>query len=148
MTDVQPVQVGEWMRVSHPWKDMPVNNLADLKMRWQVWWVKLLPADAAGESLWKPGKNGFFLVIMSLAWWGNATGADKEWRNVVCQVVEALRSLQVAGGKLPAQDAAVIKSGKRKHQANEDTTGGRPSHQTKSVWVCCSCLAMCIDFFS
>jgi hypothetical protein len=92
---------------------------------------------------------------MSLAWWGNTTGADEEWRNVVCQVVEALRSLRVAGGQLPARDAAVIKSRKRKRQADEDTgndtmtphtTGGCPSRQTKSV--CRSCLAMCIDFFS
>ena len=39
---------------------------------------------------------------MSHAWWGNAAGADEEWRNVVCQVVEALRNLRVAGGKQPA----------------------------------------------
>jgi hypothetical protein len=125
------------MRASRPWKDMPVNDLADLKMKWRAWWAELLPAGAAGESLQKPGKNGFFLVIMALAWWGNTAGADKEWRNVVCQVVEALRSLRVAGGKLPAEDAAVMQGRKRKRHGDEDTgndaTGGRPSCQAKSV---------------
>ena len=131
MTEVRPVQVGQWMRASRLWKDMPVDDLADLKMKWRMWWAKLLPADAAGESLRKPGKNGVFLVIMSLAWWGNAAGADEEWRNVVCEVVEALRNLRVAGGKQPV---GVIQSRKRKRQGDEDTCNdARPSRQTKSV---------------
>ena len=96
---------------------MPVDDLADLKMKWQMWWVKLLPADAVGESLRKPGKKEVFLVIMSLTWWCNTAGADEEWRNVVCQVVEALQNLQVAGGKQPA---GVIQSQKCKRQDNED----------------------------
>ena len=151
MTDVRPVEVGEWMRASRPWKDMPVSDLVALKMKWRAWWAKLLPADAAGESLRKPGRNGFLLLIVSLAWWGNAASADEEWRDVVRQVVEALRNLQVAGGKLPAQDVVVKKSRKRKREGNEDmgndAPAGRPSRQTKSVWVCLSCLATCIDFF-
>jgi hypothetical protein len=87
----------------------------------------------------------------ALAWWANAASADEEWRDVVCQVVEALRNLRVAGGKLPVQDVVVKQSRKRKCEGNEDmgndSPAGRPLRQTKSVWVCLSCLATCIDFF-
>ena len=129
MKDVQLVQIGEWMRASCPWRDMPVNDLADLKMKWRAWWAKLWPADATGEFLQKPGKNGVLLVIMSLAWWGNAVGDDMEWKVAVSQVVEVLRSLQVAAGeKLPAQDSAARKHQKRKQsEGNEDTGNDAPA---------------------
>ena len=126
---------------------MVVNDLAALKTNWRVWWSTLhqegtlVPADAPYESLRKPGKNGFLLVMMTLAWWGNAC-ADSQWRRTVREVAEALQSLRPAAYTiLPPQSSTAGKKGKggsqkRKRSEEDDGKGevapaGRPTRKSK-----------------
>ena len=107
------------MRASRPLRDMPVNDLPLLKTKWRAWWSKLcpedapVPADRSWESLRKPGKNGFLLVMVCLAWWGSAAGADNEWKEAIGEVVRALWWL---GSTTPAVKGNLppVTAGKRK----------------------------------
>ena len=127
------------MRASRPLRDMPVNDLPLLKTKWRAWWSKLcpedapVPADRSWESLRKPGKNGFLLMMVCLAWWGSAAGADNEWKEAIGEVVRALRWL---GSTTPAVKGNLppVTAGKRKRPegGKEDLAPSeRPSRKIK-----------------
>jgi hypothetical protein len=79
--------------------------------QWWAWWSSLQPdsrlhddptlislptAGMDWTALRKPGKNGFLLIMVSLAWWGKASGTCGGWLKAVVEVTNVLRCLQVA----------------------------------------------------
>jgi len=131
------------MKAAQPLKDIPVNDLPLLKTKWRAWWSKLCPedpsqvpadrSDRSWESWRKPSKNGFLLVMMCLAWWGSAAGADNKWKEAIEEVV---RALQWLGSTTPAVKGNLppVTAGKRKRpeEVNEDLAPSeRPSRKTK-----------------
>jgi hypothetical protein len=41
-------------------------------------------------KLRKSGRNGFLLIILSLVWWGKASGGDEGWQKAVAEVSSVL----------------------------------------------------------
>jgi hypothetical protein len=50
------------------------------------------------SNLQKPGKNGFLLIMISLAWWGSASAREGRWLEAVVDVTEVLLCIQKGSG--------------------------------------------------
>ena len=105
---LKPVEISYWQKVHHPWKDQPLqdNNLAWFSTEWWAWWRSLQPVARIPtgpndnllapssrmdwDALRKPGRNGFLLIMLSLAWWGNFSAANDGWRQAVADVIASL----------------------------------------------------------
>ncbi|KAI0705720.1 hypothetical protein C8Q76DRAFT_630374, partial [Earliella scabrosa] len=112
----RPQQVADWMRVlrrelTKSPKILDEQQYAD---RWWGWWSSLQPTwrergsdgrpligDSPGhwESLQKPGKNGFLLVLLSLVWWKECATARTEssWQAAVADVAWVLGNMVMDG---------------------------------------------------
>jgi hypothetical protein len=84
---VKPSEILYWQKAHQPWKDQILHNktIDQFSAEWWAWW-KLLQlvthtsgtegellqptAKMNGDSLHKPGRNGFLLIMLSLIWWG------------------------------------------------------------------------------
>lgn len=127
---MRPVEIGNWMKVARPWKDMQIENLQVFKAAWMAWWSELQPASLQDRSsnidwatLQKRGRNGFLLVMVSLAWWGKAAEADDEWKEVVRRVTEVLRCMrraEPASEPIPSQKSSTGESKKRKRNTKHN----------------------------
>jgi len=76
---------------------MPIEDLAVYQCAWRGWWSTLqLTSNTQRdyECLRKKGKNGFFVVMMSLVWWGVAAKLNDEWKQAVADVTVVLRGLK------------------------------------------------------
>jgi hypothetical protein len=102
-TAVRPVEIGEWMKHGRQ-QDINIRDTDDFQQRWWDWWLSLQPksrvcASTAPSSkmnwsgLQKHGKNGFFLIMVSLMWWGKASNQSTEWVCAVEDVVAVLYCL-------------------------------------------------------
>ncbi|KAF7971124.1 hypothetical protein HWV62_21996 [Athelia sp. TMB] len=104
LTDLRPLEVREWMRVSKGWIDRDIVT-EDFGAIWWKWWSALQPSSRFEEgrldmmsptylmewkTIRKPGKNGLLLIIMSLRWWGVASTASGEWQKAVDDVSAAI----------------------------------------------------------
>jgi hypothetical protein len=131
------------MKVARPWKDMQIENLQVFKAAWMAWWSELQPASLQDRSLnidWaalqKRGRNGFLLIMVSLAWWGKAAEADDKWKEVVCRVTEVLCCMQraePASEPIPSQKSSTGESKKRKRNTkhNDSDVLSRSSRRTR-----------------
>ncbi|KZP10427.1 hypothetical protein FIBSPDRAFT_698212, partial [Athelia psychrophila] len=95
-TTSRPAQIGIWLHNSRPWNGMPFigpNVVEDYSISWWLWWRSLQPTwrvvslsrnlrDSTGEFTWqetrKGSASGFYLVILSLGWWRQGLGEDRE----------------------------------------------------------------------
>jgi len=100
---VRPTEIGAWMKNRRPWKDVEIADIAGFVQKWWDWWSSLQPdsrtandmpmIDMDWEKLKKPGRNGFLLIILSLVWWGKASGRDEEWQTAVAEFSKVLHCM-------------------------------------------------------
>ena len=105
---VRPAEIGMWMKNRRPWKDVDIADMAGFEQHWWNWWCSLQPDtrnanDAPTiamdwQKLQKTGRNGFLLVMMSLAWWGKASSRDEGWRKAVAEVGAVLHCIVGGSG--------------------------------------------------
>ena len=99
----RPVEIGTWMKQGRR-QDINISDTDDFQQRWWDWWLSLQPKSRVCASMppssgmnWsglqKPGKNGFFLIMVSLMWWGNASIQSTEWVCAVEDVIAVLNCL-------------------------------------------------------
>ncbi|KAF8345715.1 hypothetical protein F5887DRAFT_1074141 [Amanita rubescens] len=86
-TKGRPRELAWWMKNNRRLNRFPkIIKPADFIVSWRQWWLLLQPAWRKSNAAWPPsqdipedghlstvtqsGPNGFFLVILSLAWWG------------------------------------------------------------------------------
>lgn len=96
----QPSDVQKWIKGHRKAAEMPDVSLDvnDFAQKWRTWWDSLNPErDPASETspdiseyaeLRKAGRNGLFLLILTLVWWGAAAADQGEermntWRTAV-----------------------------------------------------------------
>jgi hypothetical protein len=89
--------------------------------------------DMDWKKLQKTGKNGLPLVMLTLTWWGKASGCDEEWRRAVKGVHMLINCMKdpCAGETQPSNVLLAISS-----IANSTTysiAAGRPVRQWKCV---------------
>ncbi|KAF7974575.1 hypothetical protein HWV62_11950 [Athelia sp. TMB] len=145
-TQGRPHKITKWIKEAHKAKDMPdiTISIDRFGREWQEWWSNLQPTldanrqpdDARDISLYsglrKAGKNGLFLVIVSLVWWGAAAahlGEEKMdiWR-VAAEEFRALvkffnDDLRGSGGRKRVRDSTENESGvhsKKRHKHSQN----------------------------
>ncbi|KIL55516.1 hypothetical protein M378DRAFT_182211 [Amanita muscaria Koide BX008] len=86
-TKFRPQQVAWWMKNSRKLSRFPkIIKPADYILSWRQWWLSLQPDWRVKDATWPPsheipvgchlsnvayaGPNGFFLVLLTLSWWG------------------------------------------------------------------------------
>ena len=93
-------------------------NITDVKAydeQWWLWWDALQPEwrtvgtlhfhrspTGSFDTLIRPGKNGMFLVLLSLCWWADALDTpteDSSWRGAMNDVLWVLSQLAGSEGK-------------------------------------------------
>lgn len=90
--------------------------------QWRIWWKGLQPEWRRGAGILPPaiydcansdwgklrqgGKNGVFLVLMSLVWWGLSPGKKRDWDATVIEVKLVLESMaqRTNSRKRPSSD--------------------------------------------
>ena len=96
MNDVQPSEIGIWMKNHRKWVDMPVKDVEVFSKAWWAWWTALQPelrtsdagcgidgtmATPCTEMDWtnlrKPGRNSLLLIMLALSWWGSTSGNNE-----------------------------------------------------------------------
>ena len=107
-TNLRPPEISVWMKNWRPWKDMELANKEKFSQEWWAWWSSLQPDSRTREDeptiqmdwgkLSKPGKNGFLLVILSLAWWGKVSNRDEGWLKAVAEVLKVLHCMRGTAG--------------------------------------------------
>lgn len=159
MTDIRPKEIGVWMRSRRTWINVPITDNDAFEQAWWSWWYALQPearklgtgSDAyqhmsapAAEMDWKglkkTGKNGLPLVMISLAWWGQAlnevlsggrtlsgqASSEEGWRRAVvdvCASINCLGSICVDVG--PSNPLA--------SSSTANVNAGRPVRERKRV---------------
>ncbi|TDL14296.1 hypothetical protein BD410DRAFT_706153, partial [Rickenella mellea] len=87
----RPEEVSGWLKRGQKLHVVPeIVDVADFAMHWRKWWTLLQPADRvpstpAGWPLLRPttanidwsrtrrgGRNGLFVVMLTLIWWSAA----------------------------------------------------------------------------
>ncbi|KAF9779708.1 hypothetical protein BJ322DRAFT_986375, partial [Thelephora terrestris] len=85
----RPDQVGWWLRIGRRSfdKSPPIKSLEKYTKLWICWWTSLqpdwrktgrwplpcrVPVHGGWDELLAGGKDGLFIVVMTLAWWSNA----------------------------------------------------------------------------
>jgi len=108
----RPDQVGWWFRIGcRNFKKLPsIPSLPNYEKFWICWWSSLQPdwrcigdwplaCDAGGtwDKLLIGGKDGLFIVVMTLAWWiteyTNSGGEDSELEEAIKDVSWVLSNL-------------------------------------------------------
>jgi hypothetical protein len=115
-TDIRPREIGVWMKNGRRWKDVEIIDIERFSRQWWGWWYSLQPKsrirddkgdltsptpDMDWSDLRKPGKNGFLLIVISLAWWGKVSNQDGNWTKAVKDVTEVLSCIQRASSGAP-----------------------------------------------
>ena len=127
-TEYRPEEVRVWMKKHRSFEKLPTHiKSSQFAVAWKQWWMYLQPpCRMLADGSWPPpqnvpedpsewdrvargGNNGFFLVILTLAWWLYAVaqeGSDMEdlehavkdvsW--VLQQVTAYLRAKSTPGG--------------------------------------------------
>jgi hypothetical protein len=108
----KPSELSYWQKSHRPWKDQGLHGgktLAQFEIEWWSWWKSLQPSEREPNNaeymqlptvnmdwttLHEPGRNGFLLVMVSLAWWGKLAGHSDEWCLAVLDVTVALACLR------------------------------------------------------
>lgn len=103
----KPTEVSYWQKSHWPWKDqgLRMKPLAQFEKDWWSWWKSLQPnargaddaeymqpsrVDMDWTTLRAPGRNGFLLVMVSLAWWGRLSGCSEAWQLAMLDVTVTL----------------------------------------------------------
>jgi hypothetical protein len=144
----KPTELSYWQKAHRPWKDqaLRMKTLTEFETEWQSWWKSLQPdsrcVDGAEHmqspdvnmdwaTLCVPGRNGFLLIMVSLAWWGKFSGCSETWKSAMLDVTAALVCL-CASSQSPV--ASTSKSLKRKHPAlGPAVSGNTPTHSWASA---------------
>jgi hypothetical protein len=136
-TTHRPLQVAKWVSYGRKYDAQPSlsDELSTFRMSWWKWWKVLQPPARlkGGEltceitggpksELWeetrKGSQNGFFMVLLTLAWWRKA----------------AVTTNDVADFKVAFDDVSWVVDcmlGKGKRPRDDDTVPG-PSKRTKT----------------
>lgn len=104
-------------------KSPTITDVGAYGQQWWLWWGALQPEWRTSEercfcrsplgqfdTLMRPGKNGMFLILLSLCWWADALDLpteDPSWRNAMNDVAWVLSQLAQAGnneGKRSLED--------------------------------------------
>lgn len=89
----RPNEVKGWMKAHHSWKEVEVG--VEFGGKWRNWWLLLQPAhpycaDSDWTKLCKAGRNGLFLILLALVWWGHSLRRDAEWVTAVRDITLAV----------------------------------------------------------
>lgn len=144
-TTQRPGQVGYWMQhLRRDLKKSPaIEDVAAFADAWWTWWIALQPdwrvTDADGHLLqedagdWQrlrcPGKNGIFLILLSLLWW-KQTGSEEcvRWQQATADVTWTLRTMVTHFASAAAADSPPNAAA----AASSSTSGGAHSLPTTS----------------
>jgi hypothetical protein len=115
-TGIRPEVVSHWLKHGRKYTKPPViTNSQDYGNAWLAWWATLQPTWRRGSGtlpsaiyqcenedwgkLRLSGKNGMFLVLVSMVWWGRANGMKSHWSAAVTDVKRVLESMVGVGAK-------------------------------------------------
>ncbi|TDL14510.1 hypothetical protein BD410DRAFT_695413, partial [Rickenella mellea] len=87
-TTERPEEVSAWLKRGRKLSSIPeFNDITEFAAQWRKWWTRLQPAvrvssTSAGWPLLRPtiadidwsrtrrgGRNGLFVVVLTLVWW-------------------------------------------------------------------------------
>lgn len=132
----RPEEIKGWMKAHRAWKEVQVDTSFGGKV--MEWWALLQPAGPASVSsdwtkLRKAGKNGLFLVLLSLVWWGHSCSRGAEWFECVGDVTRSIRFMRMS---MPADKSDSGGAGKsvtkRKRGVKENDVEGMKVPPSKS----------------
>ncbi|EIW56589.1 uncharacterized protein TRAVEDRAFT_81082, partial [Trametes versicolor FP-101664 SS1] len=107
----RPSEVGDWLRIQRRELDkFPIiKNESAYMTSWWKWWSGIQPewrrqagqgrpaigGDGDWECLTNPGKNGMFIVLISLVWWREQATAQTldDWAAAVADVEWVIASM-------------------------------------------------------
>ncbi|PBK64794.1 hypothetical protein ARMSODRAFT_892611, partial [Armillaria solidipes] len=103
----RPTEVDWWVNRGWEKELLPITNLKKFESSWWTWWRELQPewrgtgsgvfsvdsrvVNGDWEDMRKPGINGFYTVLATLAWWGRAAairGSESEWASWIAGMVD------------------------------------------------------------
>lgn len=86
-SEFRPEEVKIWMKNHRQYEKLPkIKSPTQFAVTWKKWWASLQPSVRTADGAWplprvepvdptdwnvvaKGGGNGFFLVVLTLAWW-------------------------------------------------------------------------------
>lgn len=132
----RPEEVNAWLKRHRKFTNIPSLVLSDYVTEVRMWWISLQPQERVvsdGEPLlrqvsedtdWsiltKSGPNGFFIIMLVLAWWvksANTPGLLVEFNNFMGDVNWALTVIL---------KPMLLTSGKRSHTDQTDDEDEEP----------------------
>jgi hypothetical protein len=77
-----------------------IENVGEYEEAWMKWWSslqpswrgvnlvrKMVPEDERWENTCKGGNNGFFIIMITLAWWKAANSTSGKWVEMLEDVI-------------------------------------------------------------
>ena len=112
----RPEEVHQWLKYGRQFDKSPViKNAKDYGIAWLAWWRALQPKWRIGGgilppavyscelcdwgALQKSGKNGLFIVLISMVWWGRAGTLTDDWKAAITDVKNVMQSMLGTGSK-------------------------------------------------
>ncbi|KAH9894842.1 hypothetical protein C8Q73DRAFT_645790, partial [Cubamyces lactineus] len=105
-TELRPAEVRIWMKNHRSYEKIAPIRSAQFAVEWKDWWRHLQPSlRLPQEGMWplprvtpvdpdewdalcRGGNNGFFLIVLTLAWWISACHVEEQPLDDVLQAVE------------------------------------------------------------
>ena len=143
MTGIRPSEIGTWMKTRGTWIEIAIEDINIFSEAWWTWWSALQPENRSQDTIptvdmdWKKlrktGKNGLPLVMLTLTWWGKASGCDEEWRRAVKDVHASINCMkdQCAGEARPSN--VPLASSSIANSTTYSIAAGRPVRDRKRV---------------
>ena len=111
-----PEEIHQWLKYGRQFDKPPlIEHSKDYGIAWLAWWRSLQPKWRIGDgilppavyscesldwgALQKSGKNGLFIMLMGMVWWGRSGPLTVDWRAAVTDVKRVLQSMAGAGNK-------------------------------------------------
>lgn len=113
MTDTRPTEISAWIKLNRTRRDIEITDFDEFRSRWWPWWAA---QGGAGPLSRKKGKNGLFLVMLTLAWWGSASRREDDWKRAVREVTEMIGAMCTA---------ATVTSANSRKRGRENDDGPR-----------------------
>lgn len=125
------------MKAHRSWKEVDVNVAFSVQL--MVWWASLQPsnivngAKADWTTLRKTGKNGLFLILLGLVWWGHSTIRKVEWDAAVSDITRSIQYMresissgtETEGRTVKGKTMVVVDGSGRSKQGQKENEGGQ-----------------------
>lgn len=158
----RPAEIDAWIKAHRDYDKMPdIQDYETFSNQWMAWWFTLQPEwrgdglagkllfdctiDQEWDNLCKGSQNGFFTLLLSLGWWGQAVcdqGPDPRdlWAGAFYDLIwvleQIVKKLKVEKG----QSDKPKSSTKRPHEESEEPPSRRMSKRYVFFFVvCCVC---------